>query len=72
MAKLIINGRIGGASLEFAQGILTDLEGHAWVKKAIREGLRHDPGEAHDGAALIYKAMQMRVQETEPSFDDEN
>jgi hypothetical protein len=69
MAKLTINGPIDGESLEFIQGILDDLQGHRWVKDAIKAGLAHDPGEAHDGAALIYKAMQMRVHEID---DDEN
>ena len=67
-----IKGKISGEAFEFAQSILTDLQACGWVKDAIRAGLRHDPDEACDGAALIFKCMQMRVQETEPSFDDEN
>ena len=72
MSKMTISGPINAEALEFAQSILSDLQGHKWIKDAIRAGLRHDPDEACDGAALIFKCMQMRVQETEPSFDDEN
>jgi len=67
-----IKGKISGEAFEFAQSILTDLQACGWIKDAIRAGLARDPGEACDGAALIFKCMQMRVQETEPSFDDEN
>jgi hypothetical protein len=69
MAKLIISGKISGEALEFAQGVLTELEGHGWVKEAIKAGLAHDPGDARDGALLVFKAMQMRAGET---VDDEN
>ena len=72
MSKLTINGPITAEGFAFNQSVLNDLQGHKWIKDAIRAGLRHDPDEACDGAALIFKCMQMRVQETEPSFDDEN
>ena len=58
-----IKGKISGEAFEFAQSILTDLQACGWVKDAIKEGLAHDPNEAHDGAALIFKAMAMRVGE---------
>jgi len=69
MSKMTISGPINAEALEFAQSILSDLQGHKWIKDAIIAGLAHDPGEAHDGAALIYKAMQMRLGET---VGDEN
>ena len=69
MKNMTISGPINGEAREFAQGVLSDLQGAKWIKDAIREGLRHDPGEAHDGAALIAEVMRMRVGET---VGDEN
>ena len=59
-----IKGKISGEAFEFAQSILNDLQGHGWLKRAIKEGLAHDPNEARDGALLIYTALGMRVGET--------
>jgi len=69
MSKMTISGPINAEAFEFAQSILTDLQGCGWVKDAIRAGLRHDPDEAHDGARLIFEAMARRVGET---VNDEN
>jgi len=57
-----IKGPINGEAFEFAQGIMNDLEGKRWVKDAIRAGLAHDPGEALDGARLIFECMKRRCE----------
>jgi len=71
MSKMTISGPINAEALEFAQSILSDLQGHKWIKDAIKAGLAHGPGDAHDGAALIFKCMAMRVGEIDgPTLDD--
>ena len=65
MSKITISGPINAEALEFAQSILTDLQGCGWVKDAIRAGLRHDPDEAHDGARLIFECMKRRCESAE-------
>ena len=73
MARLIINEEIGAEGLQFARGILSNLEGHGWVKRALRAALRCKPGEAHDATLLLYQAMRLRVAEVEcEDLDDEN
>ena len=69
MSKMTISGPINAEALEFAQSILSDLQGHKWIKDAIKEGLAHDPNEAHDGALLIYAVMAERAG---VSLDDES
>jgi len=63
MHKLIINGEIGGEGFEFIQNILDGLECHGWLKRALKDCLARDPGEAHNETLLLFQAMQMRVGE---------
>ena len=73
MSKMTISGPINAEALEFAQGILSDLEGHGWLKRALKECLARDPGDAHDETLLLHRVMAMRVGEIDgPSFDDDN
>ena len=65
MSKMTISGPINGEALEFALGILNDLQGHKWIKDAIIAGLAHDPGEACDGARLIFECMKRRCESAE-------
>jgi len=69
MSKMTISGPINAEAFEFAQSILTDLQGCGWVKDAIRAGLARDPDAAHDGALLIYAVMAERAG---VSLDDES
>jgi len=64
MKNLTVKGPIDRNTVEFVKGIVNDLSGHPWVKAAVKAGLKDDPDSAVDCAALILKAMQMRVDET--------
>ena len=73
MSKMTISGPINAEALEFAQSILSDLQGHKWIKDAIKEGLAHDPEQALDDCTLLLKCMEMRIAgESGIPVDDES
>jgi len=63
MSKMTINGDLGAEGFNFIEKILHGLEGRNWLKRAIRECLRHDPEQALDDCTLLLKCMEMRIAE---------